>query len=58
MIGGLFDKHALNMKSWFWERRHSRKARKVKFGQRSKVKSKQASVGVPFVITYHSKLKL
>ena len=30
---------------------------KVKFGQRLKVGSKQAGGGVPFVITYHSKLK-
>ena len=30
---------------------------KVKFGQRLKVGSKQAGCGVPFVITYHSKLK-
>ena len=31
--------------------------RKVKFGQRLKAGSKQASFGVPFVITYHPKLK-
>ena len=31
--------------------------RKVKFGQRVKARPKQAGVGVPFVITYHSKLK-
>ena len=30
---------------------------KVKFGQRLKVRSKQAGCGVPFVITYHSKLE-
>ena len=30
---------------------------KVKFGQRLKVRSKQAGCGVPFVITYHPKLK-
>ena len=30
---------------------------KVKFGHRLKAGSKQAGVGVPFVITYHSKLK-
>ena len=30
---------------------------KVKFGQRLKVGSKQAGFGVPFVITYHPKLK-
>ena len=31
--------------------------RKVKFGQRLKARSKQAGFGVPFVITYHSRLK-
>ena len=31
--------------------------RKVKFGQRLKVRRKQAGVGVPFVIIYHTKLK-
>ena len=31
--------------------------RKVKFGQSLKARAKQAGVGVPFVITYHSKLK-
>ena len=30
---------------------------KVKFGQRLKAGSKQAGFGVPFVITYHPKLK-
>ena len=30
---------------------------KVKFGQRLKVRSKQAGVGVAFVIKYHPKLK-
>ena len=30
---------------------------KVKFGQRLKAGSKQTGVGVPFIITYHSKLK-
>ena len=30
---------------------------KVKFGQRLKAGSKQAGVGVPFIIKYHSKLK-
>ena len=30
---------------------------KVKFGQRLKVRSKQTSVGVAFVIKYHPKLK-
>ena len=29
----------------------------VKFGQRLKVGSKQTGIGVPFVITYHPKLK-
>ena len=31
--------------------------RKIKFGQRLKARCKQAGVGVPFVITYHTKLK-
>ena len=57
-----FDKHALNIKSWFLERGYSRQMidsqmRKVKFGQRLKAGSKQASFVVPFVITYHPKLK-
>ena len=30
---------------------------KVKFGQRLKAGSRQAGFGVPFVITYHPKLK-
>ena len=30
---------------------------KVKFGQRLKAGSKQAGFGIPFVITYHPKLK-
>ena len=30
---------------------------KDKFGQRLKAGSKQVSIGVPFVITYHLKLK-
>ena len=30
---------------------------KVKFGQRLKAESKEAGFGVPFVITYHPKLK-
>ena len=56
-----FDKHALNMKSWFLERRYSKQMidsqmEKVKFGQRLKAGSKQADFGVPFVIiTYHPK---
>ena len=53
-----FDKHVLNMKSWFLEKRYSKQMidsqmEKVKFNQRSK----QADFGVPFVITYHPKLK-
>ena len=32
--------------------------RKVKFVKRSKVRSKQAGVGVPFVIAYHPNLKM
>ena len=56
------DKHALNMKSWFLERGYSKKVidsemGKVKFSQRLKAGSKQAGVGVPFVVTYHPKLK-
>ena len=57
-----FDKHALNMKSWFLERERSKQMvdsqmRKVKFGQRLKAGSKQADVGVQFFTTYHPKLK-
>ena len=57
-----FDKHVLNMKSQFLQRGYSEQTidsqiGKVKFGQRLKAGSKQASVGVPFVITYHPKLK-
>ena len=53
-----FDKHVLNMKSWFLERRYSKQmidsqTEKVKFSQRSK----QADFGVPFVITCQPKLK-
>ena len=32
--------------------------RKVKFGQKLKAGSKEAGVGVPFVITYHTSLKI
>ena len=47
---------------WFLERGHSKKMidsqmGKAEFSQRSKNGSKQAGVVVPFVITYHSKLK-
>ena len=57
-----FDKHVLNMKSWFLERGYSKQMidsqmGKVKFSQRLKAGSKQAALGVPFVITYHPKLK-
>ena len=57
-----FDKHVLNMKSWLLERGYSKQMidsqmGKVKFGQRLKAGSKQAGFGVPFVITYHPKLK-
>ena len=57
-----FDKHALNMKSWFLERRYSKQMidsqmGKVRFGQRLKAGNKQVGFGVPFVITYHPKLK-
>ena len=50
------------MKSWFRERRYSKQVidshiGKVKFGQILKPGSKQAGVSVPFVITYHTKLK-
>ena len=53
-----FDKHVVNMKSWFLERRYSKQmidsqTEKVKFSQRSK----QADFGVPFVITCQPKLK-
>ena len=57
-----FDKHALNMKSWFLERGYCKQMidsqmRKVKFGQKLKAGSKQAAFGVPFVIIYHPMLK-
>ena len=57
-----FDKNVLNMKSWFLERRYSKQLidsqmGKVTFGQRLKAGSKQAAFCVPFVITYHPKLK-
>ena len=57
-----FDKHALNMKSWFLERGYSKQMidsqmGKVKFGQRLKAGSKQVGFAVPFVRTYHPKLK-
>ena len=50
------------MKSWFLEREYWKKMidsqmSKVKFGPRLKAGSKQAGVGIPFVITYHPKLK-
>ena len=50
------------MKSWFSERGYSNQMTdsqmgKVKFDQRLKAESKQAGIGVPFVITYHPKLK-
>ena len=58
-----FDKHALNMKSWFSERGYSKQMidsqmGKVKFGERLKAGSKQTGFGVSFVITYHSMLKM
>ena len=57
-----FDKHALNMKSWFLERGYSNQMidsqmGKVKFDQKLKAGSKQVGFSVPFVITYHPKLK-
>ena len=57
-----FDKHVLNMKSWFLERGYSKQMidsqmGKVKFSQRLKSGSKQEGFGVLFVITYHPKLK-
>ena len=57
-----FDKHALNMKPWFFEWGQSKQMidsqiREVKFGQRLKVTHKQGGFGIPFVITYHCKLK-
>ena len=50
------------MKSWFLERGYSKQMTesqmgKIKFGQRLKAGSKQAGFSVPFVITYHPKLK-
>ena len=59
---GDFDKHALNMKSWFLEGGYSKQMidsqmGKVKFGQKLKAGSKQVRFGVLFVITYHPRLK-
>ena len=56
-----FDTHALNMKSWFLDRGYSKQMidsqmEKVRFGQK-KVQSKKADIGVPFVMTYHPKLR-
>ena len=50
-----FDKHGLNMKSWFlergyWKQMIDSQMGKIKFGQRLKAGSKQAGVDVPFVI--------
>ena len=50
------------MKSWFLEREYSKKMidslmGKVKFGKMLKAGSKEADLGVPFVIMYHPKLK-
>ena len=57
-----FDKHALNMKSWFLKSGYLKQMinpqmEKVKFGQRFEAGSKQPGIDVPFIITYHSKLK-
>ena len=56
------DKHALNMKSWFLEGEYVKQMIdaqmwKVKFGQRSKIGSKSASIGVSCVTTKQPKLK-
>ena len=45
------------MKSWVLERRYDSQMTKVKFDQRLKARSEKESFGVPFVITYHLKLK-
>ena len=57
-----FDKHWLNMKSWFLERgylkqRIDSQMEQVKFGHSLNAGSKQTGFGVPFVITCHPKLK-
>ena len=56
-----FQRHALDMKSWILERGYSKEMidsqmRNVKFG-RKKSRELQSVTGVPFVITYHPKLK-
>ena len=56
-----FQRHALDMKSWFLERGYSKKMidsqmAKVKFGQK-KSRDLKSITGVPFVITYHPKLR-
>ena len=50
------------MKSWFLKSGYLKQMinpqmEKVKFGQRFEAGSKQPGIDVPFIITYHSKLK-
>ena len=57
-----FDKHVLNMNSWFLKKGYSKQmidseTGKVKFVQSLKAGSKQTGSGVLFVLTYHPKLK-
>ena len=57
-----FDKHALNIKSYFLDRGYSKQMvnsqmGKVKFGQKLKSGSKQAGFGILFLRTYQPKLK-
>ena len=56
-----FQRHALDMKWWFLERGYPKKMidsqmEKVKFGKKKSWELKSAT-GVPFVITYHPKLR-
>ena len=56
-----FQRHALDMKSWFLERGYSKKMidsqmEKVKFGQK-KSRELKSVTGVPFVTAYHPKLR-
>ena len=53
------DKHVLNMvfRKGYSKQMIDSQTGKVKFGQKLKAGSKQAVFGVPFVITYHPKLK-
>ena len=57
----IFKRHALDVKSWILERRYSKEMidsqkTQVKFGKK-KCRVLQSVTDVPFVITYHPKLR-